>query len=116
MVKETAAGIWQVVGQVGLQQPVAVFGDQFAARRPAGRRHVRQQQRMVRVVVEQRLDQRLGSARFADRNDVQPEQALWGVLRIKTVAFAEMLQILRLLARSPRQAQPDKRLDEIGEA
>jgi hypothetical protein len=61
---------------------------------------------------QQAVDQRR-AAGFANRNGMYPDQFFRRCLRIKTVALAKMVQILRLLAATPQQAQPDQWRDEI---
>ena len=68
---------------------------------------------MIRELVEQRLDQRFRRPRLADRNGVQPKQTRRYRLLRKPVAFADVAQILGLLARAPGQAQPDERLQQV---
>ena len=115
MVEEALAGIRQVVRQVGLLQARAEFCDQFAAGGASGRCHVRKQQCMCRISVEQGFDQGLGSARLTDRDDMQPEQQSGWSGRVKAVTFTQMIQVLGLPARAPSEAQPDQRLGKIKE-
>jgi Arc/MetJ family transcription regulator len=80
----------------------------------AGRRHVREQH-VCSGRREQRLDQRFGGARFADRDGVQPEQRHPRSAWVEAVALADVLQVLRLLACAPEQPHPDQRHCQIEE-
>ena len=113
MRKKACAGIRQVVGQVGLVQAWSELGDQLRADGAAGGRHVGEQQTVLRIVGEQRLDQRFGGAGFANGDDVQPEQRADRACRIASVALGQMMQVFRLPTGSPEQAEPYERLGEV---
>ncbi len=70
---------------------------------------------MLGVLVQQRLDQRFCCPRLANRNDMQPEQGGFRIQGVEAVAFSNVLQILGLLARTPREPDPDQRLGKVEE-
>ncbi len=104
---EAARGARRVEGQPGLH---ITFVQQLAAGLDAGGGAAGQHQAHAGHALAQRLDQRLGGARFAHRHRVHPHVRT--LLRrprqlapIKTKALADALAVRRLLAARAPQAQ-----------
>ena len=86
----------RVIRQIGAGHRVA---EQRFRRGPAGRSHLREQDAIARIAQPQGSDQRLGGARFANRNSVNPERrqtrrGLDGTVAAKTLA--PVLQVVLL--------------------
>jgi len=97
-----------VVRQITLHDARAMPAEQRAAGGAPGRRHVREQHRVRRIRVQQRVEQRLGRARLADRDRMQPDHRHRPVKRNATVEaepFAHMRPVARLLEADRPQAQ-----------
>ena len=63
---------------------------------------------MIRVGLEQGVEQGRAGAGFAHRYRVQPDHRPGHLRCVAAHAFAQMLQVFRLAARAPCQAQADK--------
>ncbi len=74
MADETAHHAGHVIRQIGLHQPRAMPGEQRLAGGAAGRGHVGQHDAAGRILRQQRVDQRLGSARFTHRHGMHPDR------------------------------------------
>ena len=100
MAEETGDRPRIIVGQVSLDDLIAVDLLPGVA---AGRRHAGQQDTMIRP----------GGACFTDRDGVHPDQFFRRGLAIETIALPEMLEVFRLLAAAPEQAEPDQRRNQV---
>ena len=110
MAEETGDRPRIIVGQVSLDDLIAVDLLPGVA---AGRRHAGEQDAMLRPARLQAFDQRLGGACFTDRDGVHPDQFFRRGLAIETIALPEMLEVFRLLAAAPEQAEPDQRRNQV---
>jgi len=112
MREETADREGQVVGKPRLHDPLA---EQRASRLAAGRGHVRQDDRLLRHLAQQALDQRRRCARFAERHRMNPQRATGGPAKRRRVtpeALEHVRAISGLASPAPPQAQRQKRQRE----
>ena len=80
---------------------------------PRGR-HVRDQQLVIRIAPEQRIDQRLRRARLAHRHRMQPDERLQiAARRVRAEALAEMTPIAGLATRTPQQVHEQPRHRQV---
>ena len=113
MIEKTPDGVRQIVGQIGLDHPLAIHLGTGGA---TGRGHAGQQDAGVRPTRLQRLDQGLGGTRFADRDGMHPDQrAVPGNWRptIDAEAFADMRPVSRLFPPAQEQSQQDCRQQQV---
>ena len=89
-----------IIGQVHANHVVA---KELLAGGASGGRGMSEQYLVIGIPCAQTLDQRDRSAGFSDRHRVQPYDRLVAIHIVTPKAFADMIQILRLLARTPIQ-------------
>ena len=102
------AGI--VVGQITARDTVAEQADTGFT---SGRRHVRQQNAVLRILRLQCAHQWLDRARFPDRHRMQPDITLFAGIGVKPETFRNMAQISALPPAAPQQAQQQQRRCQI---
>src|SRR4051812_8790944 len=90
MTRKTAHDERRVVRQVTAQYPIS---KQRVSGRPAGRRHVGQEQLVIRIAQLQGGDEGRCGSGFADGYGVHPDDRANGVELIKPVALAYVLPI-----------------------
>ena len=105
--QEASHRVRQVVGQIGLQHAARPARGDFGAGRSTGRRHMSQQKARLRIALSERIDQRFGGARFAERHGMNPDQRALASERVALEAetLRPMRPIFRLSPRAPQQVE-----------
>ncbi len=115
MVQEACDGPGKVVGQVGTLHPGAQVAEDLGGGGPAGGGHVGEQQAAVGMGIEQRMHQGCAGPGFPHRHGMEPDEGADHGRRIAPKALPHVLQVFRLAARTPSQAQTNQRYGQVPE-
>ena len=109
--QEASHRVRQVVGQIALQHAARPARGDLRAGRTTGRRHMSQQKARLWIALSERIDQRLGGARFAKRHGMNPDQRALAVERVALEAetLSPMRSIFGLSPRAPQQVERSQR-------
>jgi len=102
MAEEAADCERRIVGDPCLNDAIA---EKIVSRRATSRRHVRDEDRRVRIRAAKAFDERRSGARLTERHGVDPQDSGRRDIAIPAVALADRLVIPRFASPAPRKAQ-----------